>query len=334
MSSLGFFDVASASIKEWEKLHSFRILNDPSYIWKTVCDYKKIVTKEQCESTLYVWTLSDAKRGIAVIIIEVPKNYILTINANIVFAKIIVDKVVYSKYSSIVLIMKKLEEYMLHNKKNIVGFCSSDQKISSLLEFWGGEIINIEKRYQLQVPSLNWALINEWKTIGSSLYSVRIFVDEIPSQFLENCVIALTAILRERTDQDKNLCLNSEEYKTSISEIRKKNNIFLACAIFEKTKIIGMSEIVLINESGLAKQRVTGVLKEYRCQGLAKRLKAEILNKLKEFKAIQRVETGVFSKNIPIQKINEKLNFRLYYQNDWINMSLSKLSNRLEQLSV
>ncbi len=96
-------------------------------------------------------------------------------------------------------------------------------------------------------------------------------------------------------------------------EAYRENNIHhLALFLLKKRVLIGYTSILIKpNEPGVAHQSMTGVKKEYRGGGIAKYLKALMIQRIvKECPELSIIKTAIHSKNKPSQRLNRRLGFQ------------------------
>ena len=197
-----------------------------------------------------------------------------------------------------------------------------DQRLSLVSQQWGGKQLGRLDKYILRVDMANEELISEWlRTLPESNKDLRIeFYRELPDERLPDIADLLTESLQdmpEEQESDMPYVANPDSLREQIRWRRQNKNPLYSCLVFNRDDdIVAISsvEVNLSNTKNIS-QGMTGVARKYRRRGLAKWLKAALMNHLREqFPGIETFTTSMRAVNEPIQSINARVGFTLEQQ--------------------
>lgn len=169
---------------------------------------------------------------------------------------------------------------------------------------------------ELDTKKANNELMKSWLAeypAQFSNYTLQFYKD-IPDDLLEEYSAVYTEILQDVPGE------SLEARTLSIEQIKQeqKNNKFhnyynYHYLLFNETnKLVGITKLLINDKNTQAvRQQMTGVLKEYRRQGLAKWLKAAMFEKLEQdFPNMQKITTDTTTENIASRNLNKSVGFQ------------------------
>ena len=211
--------------------------------------------------------------------------------------------------------VRLLEKYDLPELE----YVSNTKRMSRVAVHWNAKQLNILNRYRLVRAEANHTEIENWlHTIPTDNSNLNLrFFNTIPDEYLERFVELFSLFLNQMPKEKK----DRKKYNITMDEIknyddwrRKHNRHQYTYAIHDdRDNMIAYTNGMI---DGLdptdVYQAMTGVLTKYRGRGLSKWLKAALFNKIGEdFPANKYMTTDMRAVNIPIQKVNARMGYRL-----------------------
>lgn len=172
--------------------------------------------------------------------------------------------------------------------------------------------------FRLDPRQVNASLIREWAQAvdPEQMYLTLKCVDLVPEELMEETARASNEMINDMVREDSRpLHMSAEALRAAQQNFRRNKSIPVHLLLSDKEqRIIGMSLLVMSEGAkGVADQRVTGISREWRRKGLAKWLKAKMIEKVQsEFPLIEEIRTECFSVNLPMININKALGYQLY----------------------
>lgn len=184
-----------------------------------------------------------------------------------------------------------------------------------------GAQVGIQNRVsQLDVRRLDRDLLTQWQQIGAGRCSLQF----MQTPFSDEELVALADLAQMVQNDQPRGDLSHDEVQISPQHLAGQANLYTAggrqmWAMLARDSHDGQpvgGTVILLDPAHepIVQQLFSGVYAPYRRQGLAKWLKAEMLQKLlRDWPAARFVRTDNAMGNEGILKINHALGFRLYY---------------------
>ena len=138
----------------------------------------------------------------------------------------------------------------------------------------------------------------------------------IPEHLLEEVAIVSNVMVNDMERQDRSIPfhVDAQYLRNAQQNTRGAGQKPLHLLLRNKNNELAAISLVLMQENSfMADQRITGVMPKWRGKGLAKWMKAKMLEKLlREYPHITTLKTECFSANIPMININKALGYELY----------------------
>ena len=222
-------------------------------------------------------------------------------------------------------ILKYLDEVGITTIQSLVfnsigrEFC---KKIGATLGNEGGE-------RRLKLIDVNWDMIDTWIEEGKTRAKGVSFnyYDQIPDNIMDDFVDVYTETNNQAPSEglEDIVKVTSDSFRKEEENLRQigYHHLFVL-SIEEDGKISGLTEMLYQKEVNyLIHQELTGVLEKYRGRGLGKILKARMLKEIKSrFPSVQIISTGTADTNAPMVSINQRLGFKPYRNNVFINLKI------------
>ena len=199
-----------------------------------------------------------------------------------------------------------------------------------------GQLIHKEVQHRLYLEDADWQLIDNWRAKGMLRYpdtTIEPF-QECPEKDIDEFCRIYTEIINQRPvgEIKEKLITTPESRRIEELNMKKRGIEWHTLISREQDDQISAMTDILYNPQELYRihQYFTGVLGRYRRRGLAKRLKAEMLQYIKErFPDVQYVTTTTAKENQPMRAINKQLGFMPKKTNCMFRWMLQDLDIRI-----
>lgn len=225
------------------------------------------------------------------------------------------------------LINKKLNDNFL--KLMFSAFLEFD-KYSSFLAIESNDGVNsfIENKFnarvaghveysELKIKEAQHEKIDFWfKAFPKKFINYKIkFYEDIPENLLEEYCCVFTELLFDMPDNSElgDFNITVDRIKRNQENGRKHNYCSYRYLIFnEKNKIIAKTNVAINkNKPQIMHQYMTGVLKDYRGQGISKWLKAAMFRKLvTDFPNLEKIKTDTHPENNASRELSKQMGFK------------------------
>lgn len=172
--------------------------------------------------------------------------------------------------------------------------------------------------FELNTKNIDTPLLDKYiKNIDLTRYGLKDgFYGNPDFKIVEKIAAFKTELHENMICEDKHMAIvfSAKRKMKQIEAAKKQNKINLFYLLFKKSQLVGMSEVMLYQQSTKrVNQYMTGIKKEFTKKGLASFMKAKMYTHLlKEFPSVETIYTNCFSTNAPMIKINKWLGFELY----------------------
>ncbi len=180
-----------------------------------------------------------------------------------------------------------------------------------------GELVHEEIQYRLDMEDVDWQLVDEWRKRGRTKHwdTTMALFQECPAKDIEEFTRVYTEIINQRPtgDMGEELITTPASRRIEERNLRKRGIQWYTMISREHDgKISGLTDIIYNpEEPHRLNQYFTGILARYRKRGLAKRLKAEMLEVIRnKFPQVEYITTTTARTNRPMRAINKALGFR------------------------
>jgi GNAT superfamily N-acetyltransferase len=183
----------------------------------------------------------------------------------------------------------------------------------------GGSIARDNRNSETRLSDIDWELVDRWVQDGKKLtddYAI-IFVEGVYPTDLVPDAVALHQIMQTQPKDD----LDTEDVHLSADDIAEHDRALLVAGrqrwsvfIRDKTGTSVGGTVMTFEpwDPTIALQENTGIDPEHRGRGLAKWVKALMLDKVRtDLPMVERVETGNAFSNAPMLAINDALGFKV-----------------------
>ncbi|HEY6162236.1 MAG TPA: hypothetical protein VI112_13470 [Bacteroidia bacterium] len=181
-----------------------------------------------------------------------------------------------------------------------------------------GRLSNSGSWFRLDPHSVKKELLQSW--LNNPIVEIEgltiKWVEFIPEHLLDEVAIVSNVMVNDMPRQDRSIPFHVDaQYLRNAQENtrgsgQKPLHLFLRN---KNNELIGISMVLMQENSPAADQRITGVMLPWRGKGLAKWMKAKMLEKLlDEYPHITNVKTECFSANLPMININKAMGYEMY----------------------
>ena len=202
-----------------------------------------------------------------------------------------------------------------------------------------GNLIHKENQHRLFLEDINWPLVEEWLAKGRARYPqtrIETFQD-CPERDIAALCGMYTEIMNQRPvgDIKEKLVMTSESRRLEEHNLKKRGIQWHTMISREQDgQISALTDILVYpQEPERVHQYFTGVRASFRRRGLAKRLKAEMLNYIvNTYPEAEFISTTTAKENEPMRAINRQLGFVLkktYHMYRWPIQDLQRRVARL-----
>lgn len=196
---------------------------------------------------------------------------------------------------------------------------SSHPHTLSLIKKLDGKASNSGSWFKLDLRKVKKELIDKWRNavdpekLGLTIH----YFDFIPEEWIEETAMASNEIINDMVREDNSLQFHfdANALRKAQENFRKTGSQPLHILLTDQyKKIVGLSLIVIHTEPDkIGDQRITGIVRQWRGKGLAKWMKAKMLEiVLKDHERIMELKTECFSTNEPMIRLNKALGYELY----------------------
>jgi len=223
--------------------------------------------------------------------------------------------------------LPRIVEFAEHHQRRLLITGSSEHIPASgaFLERIGAQKVLVNRVNQLKLSELNQDLVNHWLAKAPHLtkvFDLGFWDGVYPDEHLA-AIANLQYELSKDVPRDD---LEVEAFNFTPEIIRQMENTLFAGGntrwniyAIQKTdnQLVGFTE-VFMNPSrpGILNQGITGVLPEFRKQGLGSWLKAEMIQRIRQdWPQVEVIRTNNANSNAPMLKINEAMGFKPYLAN-------------------
>jgi GNAT superfamily N-acetyltransferase len=189
---------------------------------------------------------------------------------------------------------------------------TSQPALARLLQETGAMPSNLGCWFRLNPQEAEPDLVQKWiREVDLSSLGLRCeFAGFLPEHLVEETAAVSNLLVNDMVREDTSVSFHvSAGYLRNVMEgARLTGQLPLHLFLRDSAnKLIGLS---VLNKG---EQKLTGIIPEWRGRGLARWLKASMLNIVKnDYKQVTLVNTECFSKNEPMIRINKNLGFELY----------------------
>ena len=170
--------------------------------------------------------------------------------------------------------------------------------------------------FELAVRNANVRKMDNWLAIASEKFKhyKLAFYEDIPDNLLSEYCAVFTELLYDMPANSEigDLRITPEQISARQKSARKQNQSSYRYLIFnEHNRLIAKTNVwVNKNNPQIVHQYMTGVLKDYRGQGLAKWLKAAMFKKLLlDFPDLEKIETETHPNNHGSRELSKQMGF-------------------------
>jgi len=202
-----------------------------------------------------------------------------------------------------------------------------------------GELIHKEVQHRIYLEDVDWQLVDQWCEKGKTRYprtTIESFQECPEKDIAEFCRI-YTEIINQRPvgEIQEELITTPESRRVEECNYKRRGTEWHTMISREPDgHISGMTDIMYNpQEPHRVHQYFTGVLGKYRRRGLAKRLKAEMLEYIKEaFTDAEYITTTTAIENKPMRAINRQLGFMPKKTYSMFRWDLQDLDRRVAKI--
>ena len=202
-----------------------------------------------------------------------------------------------------------------------------------------GELIHKVVQHRLYLEDVDWQLVDQWCDKGKARFpgtTVESF-QECPEKDIDEFCKTYTEIINQRPVGaiQEGLVTTPESRRVEERNFKRRGTQWHTIISRERDGQISAMTDIMVNprEPHRIHQYFTGVLARYRRRGLAKRLKAEMLEYIKEmFPEAEYITTTTASDNKPMQAINKQLGFMPKKTYSMFQWTLQDLDRRVKKV--
>jgi RimJ/RimL family protein N-acetyltransferase len=196
---------------------------------------------------------------------------------------------------------------------------SAQPKMLDLIRSLGGLSSNTGLWFRLDPHKVEKELVSSWlKAVDPKIYGITLDHQTfIPEEIMEETARVATLLVNDmvREDNSVQFHMSPEALRLNQENFRRSQSNPHHLILRDKAEhMIGIS-LLVVNKNGshIADQRLTGIISEWRNKGLAKWLKAKMLELVKtDLPGITEIRTECFSANLPMININKALGYEMY----------------------
>ena len=190
------------------------------------------------------------------------------------------------------------------------------------------------------ISEVNWDLMNDWvkqgrdkgKQEGRTLQWFEACPEDIVEDF---CEVYTETMNQQPLGELETRPLITPESRRETEKLQEERGFNWHTIITREKngKISGVTDVTYIpGMSHKIYQELTGVLKQYRGNGLGKWLKAEMLNFIqKQYPDVKYIQTGNADANAPMLSINTRMGFKAHKHNKAYKFKIKELEKELQK---
>lgn len=191
----------------------------------------------------------------------------------------------------------------------------------SLTNTWqekvGGRLSNSGVHFRLQLKDIDAGLLDSWVRRDDLLKEG--FKAEMSRHLSDEQIDSITGLMDEfmidmiREDNSVQAQADPSELKHAQRRMKERGHDARHLLLFDPYgKVIGISAVIFPFKEGEADQRITGVQRNYRGKGLAKWLKALMIEEVRRsFPGITAIRTECFALNKPMIELNKAMGYKV-----------------------
>ncbi|MHA2249201.1 MAG: GNAT family N-acetyltransferase [Candidatus Kariarchaeaceae archaeon] len=259
-------------------------------------------------------------------------------NPHIMYPVIQVDRD-YSRQGIGTALLKGITDFGIANNKTVIEIETSNEDSRIFYQHFGATISLEGAYYRLNFADIDWELMETWRNEGkerSPNLRIQVF-STIPEYILEEYCLVVNEIenfgvplgdVESRENMSPELVREAEKYRSD------RNEDWITVIVFEAERITGLTDILYNkNTDYMVNQDLTGVLTQYRENGIGKWLKAEMAFYIQtHYPHIKFIETENANVNDPMRSINERMGYKFNRSNYEIKFEQEKLHKRLNAI--
>jgi len=236
-------------------------------------------------------------------------------------------------------LLKRMVENARALEKDTVRADAENPTGRAFCKYLKGELIHKEVQHRLYLEDVEWPVVESWLEKGRrvSPHTTIESFQECPEKDIDEFCRIYTEIINQRPvgDIQAELVTTPESRRMEERNFKRRKTEWHTMISREPDGRISAMTDIMYNpqEPYRIHQYFTGVLGKYRRRGLAKRLKAEMLNYIKErFPEAEYITTTTASENKPMQAINKQLGFMPKKTYSMFRWRLQDLDRRVDKV--
>ena len=214
--------------------------------------------------------------------------------------------------SVIQLLIAQMDSVNLHS----VLSDSSEDKIDKFFDDIEAKKENQLNYYTLSIKGVDNSLLNDWldnQHVKTNRYHT-VFSEYVPDNIINEFTEVFTELMNDviRDNSQERFQETPEGLRKKIESFKIRDIKLIACLLYDKSKLIGLTFVLVRGGQVSANQEMTGIRRDYRGQRLGQFLKAQILVRMREtFPQVEYLKTNCYNSNNPIIGINLRMGYIL-----------------------
>ncbi len=193
---------------------------------------------------------------------------------------------------------------------------SSEDKIDKFFNELEAKKENQLNYYTLSIKGVDNSLLNDWLDnhhVKTNRYHT-VFSEYVPDDIINEFTEVFTELMNDviRENRQERFQETPEGLRKKIESFKSRDIKLVACLLYDKSKLIGLTFVLVRSGQVSANQEMTGIKSDYRGKQLGQFLKAQILVRMRDaFPQIEYLKTNCYNSNNPIIDINLRMGYIL-----------------------